>query len=264
MRQILNGTNKSYEEQPYRTIYHGILNSKLPEEEKSLQRLADEAQVTVIAGTLTTTWVMSVGMYHLLAPGSVSILNSLRKELKEAIPDPNKPLDWDKLEKLPFLTGVVNESLRLGNGTTMRLPRIAPDETLIYKDPSTGKVWEIPPGTPVSFTPMHIHDDEKIFIHPESFQPERWIENPELEQYLLAFSKGSRQCLGMHLAYCEIYIVFARIFRSFGRKDEDSGCDKMGNLELFETEERDTICVADLVLPRVWEGSQGIRMKVAD
>ncbi|GAM34873.1 hypothetical protein TCE0_015f02743 [Talaromyces pinophilus] len=251
VRQILNGTNKAYEEQRYRTIYHGILNSKLPEEEKSLQRLAEEAQITVGAGTLATAWVMSVGMYHLLAPGSVSMFNTLRKELKEAIPDPNEPLDWNKLEKLPFLTGVVKESLRLGNGTTTRLQRIAPDETLIYKDPNTGKVWEIPPGTPVSLTSLHIHHDEKIFADPESFRPERWIENPELEQYLLTFSKGSRQCVGMHLAYCEMYIVLARIFRSFGRKDEDSGCDKVGNLELFETDERDTICVADLVVPTI-------------
>jgi cytochrome P450 len=264
VRQIINGTNKAYEEQPYRTIYHGILNSKLPDEEKSLERLAEEAQITIGAGTLATAWVMSVGMYHLLAPGSVSMFNALRKELKEAIPDPNEPLDWNKLEKLPYLTGVIKESLRLGNGTTTRLQRIAPDETLIYKDPNTGKVWEIPPGTPISLTSLHIHHDENIFADPESFRPERWIENPELEQVLLTFSKGSRQCVGMHLAYAEMYIVLARIFRSFGRKDEDFGYDKLGNLELFETEERDTICVADLVVPTVWEGSQGIRMKVTD
>ncbi|QGA14556.1 hypothetical protein EYB26_002211 [Talaromyces marneffei] len=264
VRQILNGTNKAYEEQPYRTIYHGILNSKLPEEEKSLQRLAEEAQIKVGAGTLATTWVMSVGMYHLLAPGSVSMLNTLRAELKPAIPDPNVPLDWTMLEKLPYLTGVVKENLRLGSGTTTRLQRIAPDETLIYKDPNTGKVWEIPPGTPISLTSLHIHHDEKIFADPESFRPEGWIENPELEQFLLTFSKGSRQYVGMHLAYAEMYIVLARIFRSFGRKDEDSGCDKVGNLELFETEARDTICVAYLVVPTVWEGSQGIRMKLTD
>lgn len=239
----------------------------MPPEEKELNRLAEEAQITIGAGTLATAWVMSVGMYHLLAPGSVSMLKTLREELIRAIPDPNEPIDLAALEKLPYLNGVVKESLRLGNGTTTRLQRIAPDETLIYTDPNTGKVWDIPPGTPVSLTSLHIHHDETIFADPESFHPERWIENPDLDRYLLTFSKGSRQCLGIHLAYAEMYIVLARVFRLYGRKEEGPSMgpsDKLGNLELFETELRDTVCVADLVVPAVWEGSQGIRLKVTE
>lgn len=62
---------------------------------------------------------------------------------------------------------------------------------MIYKD------WTIPAGTPVGMTSALIHQNADIFYEPESFIPERWIENPKLDQYLLSFSKGTRQCAGI-------------------------------------------------------------------
>jgi cytochrome P450 len=65
----------------YRTIFHEILNSKLPPEEKTLARLGDEASVTLAAGTLTTSWTLSVAIYYLLT--SPSILKNLKTELEQ-------------------------------------------------------------------------------------------------------------------------------------------------------------------------------------
>jgi cytochrome P450 len=43
-----------------------------------------------------------------------------------------------------------------------------------------------------------VHTDENIFPDPFTFNPDRWIGNvKQLEKYLVSFSKGSRQCLGM-------------------------------------------------------------------
>ncbi len=67
----------------YRTIFHEILNSKLPPEEKTLARLGDEATVTLAAGTLTTAWTLSVAIYHLLT--SPSILKKLKAELEKGV-----------------------------------------------------------------------------------------------------------------------------------------------------------------------------------
>jgi cytochrome P450 len=43
--------------------------------------------------------------------------------------------------------------------------------------------------------------DSTLFPEPERFDPERWIraaENGEyLNRFIVAFTKGSRQCLGM-------------------------------------------------------------------
>jgi cytochrome P450 len=63
----------------YRTIFHEILNSKLPPEEKAIARLGDEAAVTIAAGTLTTSWTLSIALYYLLTMPEV--LQKLKTEL---------------------------------------------------------------------------------------------------------------------------------------------------------------------------------------
>ena len=100
-----------------------------------------------------------------------------------------------------------------------------------------GKQWVIPPNTPVDMTDVLIHQDESIFSNATSFVPERWIGNPRLDRYLVSFSKGSRQCLGINLAYAEMYLCLAAIFSRFGsgkvngvRMEGDEGV-----LELHET-----------------------------
>jgi len=51
-------------------------------------------------------------------------------------------------------------------------------------------------------TSVLIHHNEEIFPESYKFKPERWLEKrpegaPSLDRYLVSFSKGSRQCLGM-------------------------------------------------------------------
>ena len=45
-----------------------------------------------------------------------------------------------------------------------------------------------------------MHRDPDHFPNPDSFDPERWIEPiaaRKLDKYLVPFSKGQRQCIGM-------------------------------------------------------------------
>lgn len=58
-------------------------------------------------------------------------------------------------------------------------------------------------------TSVLMHLNPNIFPSPKTFQPERWLENPRLSKYLVSFSKGSRQCLGMNLAYAELYLCLS-------------------------------------------------------
>src|ERR1700761_4900682 len=49
-------------------------------------------------------------------------------------------------------------------------------------------------------TSVFMHHNEKIFPDSYRFNPERWMDPAErkrLETYLVAFSKGSRQCIGL-------------------------------------------------------------------
>lgn len=93
----------------------------------------------------TISFTMTVLTYHILA--NPSILRKLKQELQAAIPDPDISTDQAAVERLPYLTAVIKEGVRLGYGSSARLPRV-PLEPLVFK--SGGKEWVIPAGTPVS------------------------------------------------------------------------------------------------------------------
>jgi cytochrome P450 len=54
---------------------------------------------------------------------------------------------------------------------------------------------------PVSMSYYFIHYDPSVFPSPNEFNPSRWIEardrGERLEKYLVPFSRGSRNCIGI-------------------------------------------------------------------
>ena len=197
-------------------------------------------------------------MYHLLS--NPAILARLKRELHHAIPNAEIPPPLSTLEHIPYLIAVAQEALRLSYGVATRSQRIAPN-ALVYTDPKKQKEWIIPPNTPCSMSIPFVHHDEAIFPDSHAFVPERWIENPQLAHHLVAFSKGTRGCLGINLAYAELYISLAAIFRRFGSMDVREEGDE-GFLELYQTDESDVVFARDGFVPLPKAESKGIRMKV--
>ena len=174
------------------TIYDVIMASSLPKSEKTAQRFRNVAGELISAGSDTSTQTLHMMTYHILS--NPSILQRLRAEIQTVQPNPYRPASLKQLEQLPFLTGCILEGLRLGYGVAQASPRSAPDRVIKYGD------WEIPPGTPVGMSSVYMHMNKEIFPDPEKFDPERWLEKSKrnrLDKYLVPFSKGSRQCLGI-------------------------------------------------------------------
>lgn len=195
------------------TIFHGLLKSNLPPSEKSIDRMLQEAQLLVVAGQDTTgdsSLVRSISYGVILADftgltlafltfellANPSCLAKLKTELAEAMPDPNSVPTCATVENLPYLSAVVQETLRLHPPASMRGQRVSPDEPVVYRSRDGEVEWSIPPGTPMSMSPYLVQMDPIIFQNPYEWRPERWIEDPNLDRYLLAFSRGSRMCLG--------------------------------------------------------------------
>jgi cytochrome P450 len=121
----------------------------------------------------------------------------LRNELKH---EDGQKLIWVQLEKYPYLYGVIFEGLRVALGVPGRLPRIARNEDLVYKN--RGFNYVVPRGTAIGMSAFINHNNEEVFPDPEKYEPERWIDshgkpNHAMEKYMMSFSKGSRQCVGM-------------------------------------------------------------------
>ncbi|MCJ1458009.1 hypothetical protein MMC28_008378 [Mycoblastus sanguinarius] len=182
----------------------------------STKELAADAFLLMLAGTDTTSFTLSVAVFNILS--KPRILEKLRSDLREAIHEKNTTLGWASLEKLPYLRAIIKESLRCSHGAPGRLPRVVP---------STGAILcgqEIPPGTRVSGSNYVYNNNPDVFPDPLVFRPERWLvnETTELEKNMISFSRGSRNCLGMNLAYAELNLVLAHLFRRF-------------DLELYQT-----------------------------
>ncbi|PYI01806.1 cytochrome P450 [Aspergillus sclerotiicarbonarius CBS 121057] len=223
-------------------ILDAISGPKIPEHLRTPERLMNEGHSLAIAGTETTARSLAVGAYYLLTMEDVR--TKLREELKSVMPTPETRVTWTELEKLPYMSGVVNETLRLSTGISSRIARIAPTETLVYKD------HVIPPGSLFSQLHHFILMDPSIFPDPHVFDPERWIraaaKGERLDRYLVNFSRGSRICLGMNLAYAELFVVLATLIRQF-------------DMELYETTKANIDFVRDFATPYPDKGNLSVR-----
>jgi cytochrome P450 len=265
---VLQGKNTADKDTSRATAFHELLKSDLPPSELSVDRLQNEAAGIVGAGIETTKGTLSGACFHIL--DNPPILARLRQELIEAIPDPQNPPPLDSLMQLPYLSACIEEGLclnysqsifefaniiphvaiRLSYGTVQRSPRVSHHAPFIYG------TWTIPPGVPVSMDTSSLHHNERTFPDSYAYKPERWLGNPKgpdgkkfLSRYMTAFGRGTRICIGMHLAYAQIYIGLAALFRRF-------------ELELFETDRTAVDFYGDFLVPVPKPGTLGVRVLV--
>ncbi|KUJ06618.1 cytochrome P450 [Mollisia scopiformis] len=183
------------------------------------EALIDQAFFFLMAGTDTTSYSLSCATYYVLSHDEVH--KGLVEELVAAPRDQYGRFEYKVLAGLPYLSAVVKESLRLSTAVAGNIPRVVPEGGVIVDG------YFLPAGTAVSVTHRTIHDNPNLFPQPENFDPLRWLgtNNKELDYWNVSFSKGPRRCLGMNLAYLEIYMCLATFILHF-------------DMRLFETDER--------------------------
>ncbi|KAL6719251.1 hypothetical protein ACLMJK_003488 [Lecanora helva] len=205
------GINKANKEQYFHNLYHALLASNLPEDEKRPERMAHEGFEILLAGSDTTARTMGIAMFHLISNPAVAY--KLKRELETVMLRPRDVVELKTLQELPYLGSIIKESLRIGKVTDHRLSHVATEETLQYQN------WTIPIGTRVSMTPTRNSYDTKFFPEPAKFIPERWLQSEEMvaamNHVFMPFAAGSRGCLGMHFATAELCIGLAQMFRQF-------------------------------------------------
>ncbi|KAI0850810.1 cytochrome P450 [Daldinia vernicosa] len=191
---------------PYDMI-QTLMSSNLPPEEKTFPRLFSEARSVIMAGTETTATTLVCITSNLLRDPTK--LQKLRAELGVAEEVKGGALEYSDLRGLPYITGVVNEGLRMANPTPSRLPRVCEDQDLMYKE------YFLLRGAFISTTAQDTHNDPSIFAQPYKFIPERWMDPEErrrLGRYLQPWGRGTRLCLGMELATTDLYLTVSRLF----------------------------------------------------
>lgn len=179
------------EQAPARTIFHTVMDSSLPAEEKTVPRITDEAYVMVVAGGETTAKTLTNIMFHLLT--NPEWLGRVRDELDSVMPDRNVLPHYGVIEQLPCLGACIKETLRISAPVTNRVQVLDAEHELVYND------WVIPKETPMSMSVVSIHMDPQIFKNPYKFDPSRFLgEQAKVSNaYYMPFHRGFRNCLGM-------------------------------------------------------------------
>ncbi|PGH11994.1 hypothetical protein AJ80_06892 [Polytolypa hystricis UAMH7299] len=236
------------QKRPKRTIFYDMLDDPvLAPEDKTVERMSQEAFGMVVAGGDTTGRALANLLYHLHA--NPEWLSRVQRELDGLMPDPTKMAKLPEVESLPALSASIKETLRISDLITDRLILCEPVETLTYDK------WVIPAGTPVGMSLVEMNMNENVFVDPDRFDPDRWLnankENKEeLERNFVPFAKGSRGCLGQNLATTQIHLASAMMLRRY-------------DLEPYDlVKERDIDVVRDCFVGLTRPDTQGVRFNV--
>jgi cytochrome P450 len=185
-----------------KTIFHQLLDPAATPGHvvPSVEDLTDEAFTILTAAADTTGHAMAILTYYVVS--NPSIYRTLTTELKNAYPSHNHNHEQVKnlnyryatLEKLPYLTAVIKEGLRLSYGTPGRLPRTINTPTATFNG------YTVPKGTVVGMSTYLMHRNPDLFPDPDTFDPGRWLDpvaSKRLEKYLVSFGRGATMCVGM-------------------------------------------------------------------
>ncbi|KAH6995761.1 cytochrome P450 [Ilyonectria sp. MPI-CAGE-AT-0026] len=187
-----------------------MFSKLVAENEKDSQSLTDyqlafEAGGFIVAGSGTTAVSLTYLVWAVLSNPDVQA--KLEAEVCALQPSHT---DAD-LENLPYLSAVIEETLRVYSAAPGALPRIVPNGG------ATLAGYFIPEGITVSTQAYTFHRDSTAYPEPDKFMPERFIspsgEFQPSRGVFAPFGAGSRTCLGLHLARIELRHGAALFFR---------------------------------------------------
>ncbi|KAG0070742.1 hypothetical protein BGZ89_012568 [Linnemannia elongata] len=168
-----------------------------------------EACVFLIAGSETSSTAMTFTIMYLVK--NPDKLAKLRDELDLATASnaPGALPTYDQIRNLPYLTGCINESLRLRPVAATGLPREVTEDV-------TMKGHFFPKGTILLAQLPQLHWSDEYFPQANKFIPERWIPGespfPPVQDFTFyPFSAGTRNCVGKNYAMMEMRLIIAAL-----------------------------------------------------
>lgn len=179
----------------------------------STAALETEIADLLFAGTDSTATTLSAALWHIYS--SSDILETLRDDLAY--------VDDDQLASRPYLSAVIDETLRISPPVPRRLPRIVPkNKDIFYAEDKHDDDWHkiLPAGSTVGISAYSLHRNAVVFQDPETFRPSRWLTKDSetrqrMRDHFVPFSKGVRACIGQELARSELRFMIKAFVERF-------------------------------------------------
>lgn len=166
------------------------------------EELRDQLITLLLLGHETTASALAWAFYWVHQ--TPSVLERLLEEL-DALGDAPDP---DRLAQLPYLTAVCKESLRLYPIALISQPRRV-------KEPVEIDGYLFDRGTILVPCIYLAHHRPQTYVHPDQFQPERFLHQKVSPYEFLPFGGGSRSCIGSAFSLYEMKLVLATVLSRY-------------------------------------------------
>ncbi len=201
---------------PQRTDILSVLMWARDENKEHLsdQELRDELITLLFAGHETTATAIAWCLYwvHRLP----QVREKLLAELKSLGENPNSI----EIIKLPYLTAICHETMRLTPVAMLTFPRVVQESTQLLG-------YTLEPGTILIGCIYATHQRDDIYANPQEFNPERFIQHKYSPYEFIPFGNGARRCLGDALAQFEMKLVLSTILTNYRLKLADNKLEKL-------------------------------------
>jgi cytochrome P450 len=164
--------------------------------------LKDELITLLSAGHETTANALAWAFYWLAKNPSV------KEKLLQEIDSLGENPDPIQISRLPYLTAVCQETLRIYPVVQVALARFAKQDVQIM-----GRSFKA--GTTFIPSIYSVHHREDLYPNSNQFKPERFLEREYTAYEFLPFGGGVRRCLGHALAMLELKLVIASIVSKY-------------------------------------------------
>lgn len=158
-----------------------------------------------LAGQETTVatlgWAFS---YLLLNP---EVRSRLEQELF-MVTKGQRPLSIVDRPNTPYYNAVIAEVHRCASIVPLNLWRDTSEDSIVGP-------FVIPKGTAITAQLSLIMTDEKHFLNPSQFNPDRYLNGNKLDQMVIPFGLGKRSCLGESLAQAELFLIIGNVLLEY-------------------------------------------------
>lgn len=162
------------------------------------------------AGSDTTAIALTNVLYYLIKHPNA--LSKLREEVDGALTG-ETIAPYTKVKSLLYLRACLDESLRLSPPVPRGLERKTPPQGMDIMGE------QIAGGVTVSVPAYIAHRDRKIFPNPDSYVPERWLDQSErtkeMRDVFIPFTTGPRACIGRNITMMEQQILVATLVHRY-------------------------------------------------
>ncbi|MBD2665555.1 cytochrome P450 [Richelia sinica FACHB-800] len=189
---------------PSRTDILSLLMAARDEDGQPMSdvELRDELMTLLVAGHETTATAIAWALYW------IHKLPQVRQKLLQELDSLGENPDVNAIFKLPYLTAVCNETLRIYPVGMLTFPRRV-------KKPITLCGHELEPGSVVMGSIYLTHHREDIYPNSKQFNPERFLEKQFSPYEFLPFGGGARRCIGLAFAQFEMKLALAKILTNW-------------------------------------------------